>query len=131
MMLSDRTTRSSWPDLFRPSTALFSRKFKTWMHAGSLRIEPPTAQTCTRHALLRPVFDEQLGELFGHDAAELLGIDDGDGAPIVARHVMADADGDQFDRGAGLDILDHPAQMALEIVAGIDRQRRIVDRRAV
>ena len=25
---------------------------------------------------------EQLGELFGHDAAELLGVDDGHGAPV-------------------------------------------------
>ena len=77
------------------------------------------------------VFLEQLGELLGHGAAEFLGIDDGDGAAIVARHVMADADGDQFDRRAGLDLLDHPAQMAFEIIAGIDRQRGIVDRRAV
>ena len=74
---------------------------------------------------------EQLGELLGHRAAELLGIDDGDGAAIIARHVVADADGDQLDRRARLDLLDHPAQMALEIIAGIDRQRRIVDRRAV
>ena len=77
------------------------------------------------------VFLEQLGELLGHGAAELLGIDDGDGAAVVARHVVADADGDQLDRRARLDLLDDPAQMAFEIVAGIDRERRIVDRRAV
>ncbi len=74
---------------------------------------------------------EQFGELLGHGAAEFLGIDDGDGAAVIARDVMADADGDQFDRRAGLDLLDHPAQMPLEIIAGIDRQRGIVDRRAV
>ena len=67
---------------------------------------------------------EQLGELVGHGAAELLGVDDGDGAAVVARHVVADADRDQLDRRAGLDVLDHPAQMAFEIIAGIDRQRR-------
>jgi len=44
---------------------------------------------------------------------------------------MADADGDELDRRTGLDLLDHVAQVALKIVAGIDRQRRIVDRRAV
>ena len=74
---------------------------------------------------------EQFGELLGHGAAKLLGIDDGDGAAVVARHVVADADGDQLDRRARLDLLDDLAQMPLEIVAGIDRQRGIVDRRAV
>src|SRR5690348_14303142 len=74
---------------------------------------------------------EQLGELFGDRAAEFLGIDDGHRAAIVARHVMADADRDQLDRRAGLDFLDDVAQMALQIIAGIDRQRGIVDRRAV
>ena len=42
----------------------------------------------------------KLGQLLGHGAAELLGIDDGDGAPVIARHVMADADGDELDRRA-------------------------------
>jgi hypothetical protein len=60
-----------------------------------------------------------------------LGVDDGDGAAVVARHVVADADGDQLDRRAGLDLVDDVAQVPLEIVAGVDRQRRIVDRRAV
>jgi hypothetical protein len=41
---------------------------------------------------------EQFGEFFGDGAAEFLGIDDGDGTTIVARHVVADADRDQFDR---------------------------------
>ena len=44
---------------------------------------------------------------------------------------MADADGDQFHRRAGLDLLDHLPQMTLEVATGVDRQRRIVDRRAV
>ncbi len=74
---------------------------------------------------------EQFGELLGHGAAELLGIDDGDRTAVVARDVVADADGDQFDRRAGLDLLDDAAQVPLEIIAGIDRQRGIVDRRAV
>src|ERR1051325_10126311 len=77
------------------------------------------------------VLFEQLGELLGHRAAQFLGVDDGDGATIVPRHVMADADRDQLDRRAGLDLLDPPAQMALQIVARIDRQRGVVDRRAV
>src|SRR5664280_2033787 len=37
------------------------------------------------------VFFEQLGKLLGHGAAELLGVDDGDGAPVIARHIVADA----------------------------------------
>ena len=44
---------------------------------------------------------------------------------------MADADGDEFHGRAGLDLLDDEAQVPLEVVAGIHRKGRIVDRRAV
>src|SRR5262245_20333586 len=54
---------------------------------------------------------EQLGELLGNGAAELLGVHDGHRAAIVARDVVADADRDQLDRRAGLDLLDDVAQM--------------------
>src|SRR3546814_649683 len=74
---------------------------------------------------------EQGGELLHHGAAELLGVDDGDGAAIVAGHVMADADRHQLDRRAVLDVADHVAQVLLEVVAGIHRERRIVDRGAI
>jgi hypothetical protein len=50
---------------------------------------------------------------------------------VVARHVMADADGDQFDRRAGLDVSITCAQVPFQIVAGVDRQGRVIDRRAV
>src|SRR6266446_9679074 len=40
---------------------------------------------------------------------------------------MADADRDELDRTARLDIVDDPAQMPLEIVAGIDREGRVID----
>src|SRR5207244_13218521 len=48
---------------------------------------------------------EELGELFGDRAAEFLGVDNGHGAAIVARDVVADADRDQPDRRAGLALL--------------------------
>ena len=57
-------------------------------------------RTAPRAARWRRLLVEQLGQLLGHGAAELLGVDDGDGAAIVARHVVADADGDQLDRRA-------------------------------
>ena len=44
------------------------------------------------------VLVEQLGKLLGHDAGKLLRVGDGDGAAVVARDVMADADGEQLDR---------------------------------
>ena len=49
-------------------------------------------------AALRRGFVEQLRELLGHRAAQLLGIHDGHGPAIIARHVMADADGGQLHR---------------------------------
>ncbi len=36
---------------------------------------------------------EQFGELICHRAAEFLGIDDRHGAAVIARHIMAGADG--------------------------------------
>jgi hypothetical protein len=80
--------------------------------------------------LLRLFLVEQRGQLL-HHRAQLVGVDDGDGAAVVARDVVADADGDELDRRARLDPVDDVAQMALEVVAGIDRQRQIVDRGAV
>src|SRR5207244_5009427 len=74
---------------------------------------------------------EEFGKLFGDGATELFGIDDGDRAAVVTRDIVTDADRDQFDRGAGLDLLDDVAQMPFQVIAGIDRQRRIVDRRTV
>src|SRR6266404_2901721 len=35
---------------------------------------------------------EELGELFEHDTAQLLGVDNGDGTAVIAGHVVADAD---------------------------------------
>src|SRR5207247_3256800 len=77
-------------------------------HLIALRMQPaPVAGCCRRHAMR---LAEQFGELLGNGAAELFGVDDGDGAAIVARHVVADADRDQFDRRAGLDFLADVAQ---------------------
>ena len=74
------------------------------------------------------LFLEQFGELLGHHAAEFLGIHDGDGAAVIARHVVADADRDQLDRRTRFDLLDHPAQMPFEVIPRIDRERRVIDR---
>src|SRR5215831_4888087 len=73
-------------------------------------------------------FLEELHELVGHGASELGGISDGDGTTVVARHVVANADGDELDGGARLDLLDDLAQMALQIAARVHGQRRVVDR---
>src|SRR3984893_3067437 len=66
------------------------------------------------------VFVEQLGESFEHDAAELLGVDDRDGAAVVAGHVVADADRCKLHFAEALDVVDHLAQMLFEGVAGGD-----------
>jgi hypothetical protein len=41
---------------------------------------------------------EQRGQLFGHRTGQLLGIGDRDRAVVIARHVMADADGQKLHR---------------------------------
>src|SRR6185312_6078137 len=74
---------------------------------------------------------EQIGEAFEHHAAQLLGVDDGDGAAVVAGDVVADADRGQLYLAGALDVVDHLAQVLFEVVAGVDRQRRVVDRGAV
>src|SRR5690242_18856735 len=75
-----------------------------------------------RANVLGVLFVEQGGELLHHRATELVGVDDGDGTAIVARDIVADADRDQLDGGSRFDPVDDVAQVALEIVAGIDRQ---------
>jgi hypothetical protein len=57
----------------------------------------------------------------------LLGIGDSDGAAVV----VADADRGQFHLAQALAVVDHLAQVLFEIIAGVDRECRIVDRRAV
>src|SRR5438874_10589414 len=74
---------------------------------------------------------EQLGQFFGDGAAEFFGIHDGNRAAIVTGDVVTDADRDQLDRRAGLDFLDDITQVSFEVIAGIDRQRGVIDRRAV
>ena len=61
------------------------------------------------------VLVEQLGKLLGHHAGKLLRIGHRDGAPVIARHVMADADGQKLHGGAGFDLFDHLTQMTLQI----------------
>src|SRR5262245_30518074 len=89
------------------------------------------AQTRAYLTVLRRMFIKQLGKLFGHGAAQLLGVHDGHGAAVVASHIVADADCDQLDWRARLDVFDYPAQVTLQVVARIDRQCRIVDRGAI
>jgi hypothetical protein len=50
---------------------------------------------------------------------------------MITGYIMADADSDQLRRRAGLDLVDGKTQVPLQIVAGIDRERRVVDRRAI
>ena len=66
---------------------------------------------------------EQLRQLLHHRAAQLLGIDDRYRAAIIPRHIMTDPDSDQLHLIARLDIADHLAQVLLQIIARIDRQR--------
>jgi hypothetical protein len=48
------------------------------------------------HERARIVLFEEHGEFFEHDAAQLLGVDDGHRAAVIAGHVMADADRGQL-----------------------------------
>src|SRR3546814_7339359 len=73
---------------------------------------------------------EQRRELLDDRPAQLLGIHDRHRARIISSHVVTDPDRGQLDRRACFDPADHLPQMAFEIASRIDRQRRIVDRRA-
>src|SRR6516165_5790571 len=76
---------------------------------------PRTAGGGTIEVTPGKIFVEQFGELVSHHAGKLFGVGHGHRAPVVAGHVMADADCHEFDRRAGLDFLDHLAEMALKI----------------
>src|SRR5262249_48708210 len=64
---------------------------------------PGTAGLARDAGFLGVLLVEQRGELFHHGAAQLVGVDDSDGAAVVAGDVVADADGDQLDRRARFD----------------------------
>ena len=101
------------------------------MAGFSLRcsMQPPPRRH-TGGAALRGIA-EQLGELLRHGAGQFLGVGDGHGAAVIARDVMADADGDQLHWRIGLDLMDDLPQMPLQVSAIVHRQRGIVHRRAV
>ena len=65
-------------------------------------------------AAARAAFLEQLYELVRHRAGELAQVGDRDGAPVVARHVVADADRKELDGRARFDLGDHLAQVSLQ-----------------
>ena len=54
--------------------------------------------------VLGAVFLEELGQFLGHGAAQFLRVNDGHGALVVARHIMAYADGDKLDGGFAIDV---------------------------
>ena len=64
---------------------------------------------------LAGVLVEQLRQLLRHRAAQLLGVGNRHGPVVIARHVMADADGDKLHRRALLDLSDDEAKVAFEI----------------
>jgi hypothetical protein len=100
------------------------REYDKHGHDVVALMEPAPGRRDRRRRL---ILIEQLGEFLDHGAAELLGVDDRDRATIVAGHVVADADGDQLDRRTLLDVLDDPTQVPLEVIAGIDGERGVVD----
>jgi succinoglycan biosynthesis protein ExoW len=65
-----------------------------------------------------PIFVEELGELFQHHPAQLLGVDDRHRAVAVAGHVMANADCRQLDLAEALDVLDDLAEHQPEAAPG-------------
>src|SRR4051794_6498505 len=108
-----------------PAAAYFKRRRRP-IGVRMLSRMQPARPVMTRGGRRAVGLAEQFGEFLGDGAAEFLGIDDGDRTAVVARDVVTDADRDQFDRRTGLDLLDDVAQMPLEVIARIDRQRGIV-----
>ena len=66
---------------------------------------------------------EEFRQLLGHGAAQLFGVCDGHGAPVVMRDVVADTHGDQLHRRVVLDGLDGILEVLLQLVAGVHEQR--------
>ena len=73
----------------------------------------PTSGTVLPDAPGRSI-SEEFGEALEHDVAELLEVDDRNGATVVAADVVADADRDQFHFAEALDVVDHLAQVSFK-----------------
>src|SRR6267142_7102355 len=125
-------------DLFRKPVSTFRDHALSAALTGRIqeggRGARPAVWLAHRYALIvgrGRLLVEQLSELVGHGTAQLLGIHNGHGPAVIPRDVVTDANRNQLYWRASLDLLDHPAQMALQIVAGIDREGRVIDRRAI
>src|SRR5882757_6542595 len=71
------------------------------------RFSPLRSFRSCRPCLYSALFIKKTGQLLHHRAAEFLGVRDGDGTAVIARHVMADADRHQLDARIILDPMDH------------------------
>lgn len=60
---------------------------------------------------------KKLDEFFCHRTSKLRSIGNGDGALVVARYVVANADGNQFDRRVIFDLVNDLAQVLFEVAA--------------
>ena len=72
-----------------------------------------------------------LVEEFDHDATQLLGVDDCDGAAVIPGHVVGDADRDVFYSAETLGVVDPLAQMLFRGNFGLIDKVEVFDRRAV
>jgi hypothetical protein len=100
--------------------------------AASVQGETKARPLHSHHPRARPrITVEKARQLFRDGAGQLFGIGDRDRAFVVARHVMADADGQKLHRLALLDHGDHVAQVLLEVIRRVHRERGVVHRRAV
>src|SRR5690606_23040477 len=86
-----RPAATSWSGTRRQPTQLRAQGKAFWA-----KILSSGATQTAAAAVAQAFLAEQRSELFGHRAGEFLGIDDGDGAAVITRDVVADADGEQF-----------------------------------
>src|SRR3546814_5237333 len=74
---------------------------------------------------------KKAGQLLHPGPAKLFGVHDRHRAPIIARDIMADANGDELHGRAVFDPFDNLPQMTLQIGAAVNGQGGIVDWRTV
>src|SRR3546814_18950378 len=76
--------------------------------------------------LFRSIFVKKAGQLLHHGPAKLFGVHDRHRAPIIARDIMADANGDELHGRAVFDPFDNLPHMTLQIGSADNGQGGIV-----
>src|SRR3546814_14460117 len=95
-----------------------------------MRISDWSSDVCSSDLGGSSIFVKKAGQLLHHGPAKLFGVHDRHRAPIIARDIMDDANGDELHGRAVFDPFDNLPQLTLQLGAAVKGHGGNVDWRA-